>query len=124
LQQWYQHDHQDHTNHTIRVNGNFSIRLKNGSDGNTLLDECGFVTPAGSTLPFTTKNITTAGFQTAVNGGCKYDTVYFTHNAYGGTTQWQWSIDGTVISTQQNPAWSSKALVRIMFIFCKQWFLQ
>lgn len=93
----------------IRVNGNFSIRLKNGSDGNTLLDECGFVTPAGSTLPFTTKNITTANFQTTVKAGCKYDTVYFTHNAYGGTTQWQWSIDGTVTSTTQNPVLVSRA---------------
>lgn len=93
----------------IRVNGNFSILLKNGSDGNTLLDECGFVTPAGSTLPFTTKNITTANFQTAVHAGCKYDTVYFTHNAYGGTTQWQWSIDGTVASTVQNPVLVSRA---------------
>lgn len=93
----------------IRVNGTFSIRLKNGSDGNTLLDECGFVTPAGSTLPFTTKNITTADFQTAVHAGCKYDTVYFTHNAYGGTTQWQWSIDGIVTSTVQNPVLVSRA---------------
>ncbi|MES2374653.1 MAG: gliding motility-associated C-terminal domain-containing protein [Bacteroidota bacterium] len=93
----------------IRVNGNFTIRLKNGSDGNTLIDECGFVTPAGSTLPFTTKNITTADFQATVNGGCKYDTVYLTHNAYGGTTQWQWSIDGTVASTVQNPVLVSKA---------------
>jgi gliding motility-associated-like protein len=93
----------------IRVNGNFFIRLKNGSDGNTLLDECGFVTPAGSTLPFTTKNITTANFQTAVYPGCKYDTLYLAHNAYGGTTQWQWSIDGTVISTAQNPMIASRA---------------
>jgi gliding motility-associated-like protein len=93
----------------IRVNGNFTISLKNGTDGNTLLDECGFVTPAGSTLPFTIKNITTASFQTAVNAGCKYDTVYFTHNGYGGTTQWQWSIDGIVTSTVQNPVLISRA---------------
>ncbi|MES2330426.1 MAG: gliding motility-associated C-terminal domain-containing protein [Bacteroidota bacterium] len=93
----------------IRVNGTFTIRLKNGSDGNTLLDECGFVTPAGSTLPFTTKNITTANFQATVSAGCKYDTVYFTHNAYGGTTRWQWSVDGTVISTLQNPVLVSRA---------------
>lgn len=93
----------------IRVNGNFTISLKNGSDGNTLLDECGFVTPAGSTLPFTTSNITTADFLVAVGAGCKYDTAYLTHNAYGGTTQWQWTLDGAAVSTVQNPVIISKA---------------
>jgi len=93
----------------IRVNGTFTIRLQNGTDGNTLLDECGFVTPAGSALSFTTKNITTADFQSNVSAGCKYDTVYLTHNAYGGTTQWQWSIDGALVSTNQNPVIVSRA---------------
>src|SRR6202022_3736931 len=77
----------------IRINGTFTITLKNGSDGNTLIDECGQITPAGSTLSFTTKNITTADFQSTATTGCKYDTLFLTHNGYGGTTQWQWRID-------------------------------
>jgi gliding motility-associated-like protein len=93
----------------IRANGTFTITLKNGSDGNSLIDECNQVTPAGSTLSFTTKNITTADFQTAVNPGCKYDTIYLTHNGYGGTTQWLWSIDGLTASNIQNPAFISNA---------------
>jgi PKD repeat protein len=44
-----------------------------------------------------------------VSTGCKYDTVYFTHNAYGGTTGWQWSVDSVLTSTVQNPVIISKA---------------
>ena len=92
----------------IRVNGTFTISLKVGTDGNTLIDECAQVTPAGSTLSFTTKNITTADFTGTVAGGCKYDTLYLTHNGYGGTTQWQWGIDSNQVSTIQNPTFLSK----------------
>lgn len=93
----------------IRVNGRFTITLQNGSDGNSLIDECGQVTAAGATLPFTTSNITTADFTANVQTGCKSDTVYFTHNAYGGTTQWNWTLDNTAMSAQQNPTLISKA---------------
>ncbi|NCI51205.1 T9SS type B sorting domain-containing protein [Sediminibacterium roseum] len=93
----------------IRTNGTFTITLRNGSDGNSLVDECGQITPAGSTLAFTTKNITTADFVADVRTGCKSDTVYFSHNAYGGTTQWQWTMDSVAFSTQQNPRVISKA---------------
>lgn len=93
----------------IRVNGLFTIRLKNGSDGNPLIDECGLTTPAGSTLSFTTKNITTADFSASVVNGCKSDTVYLVHNGYGGTTKWQWSADSIQVSALQNPVIISKA---------------
>ncbi|MBV9987034.1 MAG: gliding motility-associated C-terminal domain-containing protein [Chitinophagaceae bacterium] len=93
----------------IRVNGTFTITLRNGSDGNTLIDECSEITPAGSTLSFTTKNITTADFQATVAGGCKYDTLLLTHNGYGGTTQWNWMIDSVPYSTVQNPVLISRA---------------
>lgn len=93
----------------IRTNGNFTIRLQNGTDGNSIIDECGKVTAAGSTLSFTTKNITTADFTYSVNPGCKSDTLYLTHNGYGGTTQWNWSLDSSALTTIQNPVLISKA---------------
>ncbi len=93
----------------IRVNGTFTIQLKNGTDGNPIIDECGLTTPAGSTISFTTNNITTANFNATVSTGCKSDTIYLTHNGYGGTTQWQWRIDSILVSTQQNPVIISKA---------------
>jgi gliding motility-associated-like protein len=93
----------------IRINGTFTLHLQNGTDGNTLLNECGEITPAGSSLSFTTQNITTADFQATIAGGCRFDTVYFTHNGYGGTTDWEWRIDGAVNSTSQNYSLVSKA---------------
>lgn len=93
----------------IRTNGTFTILLKNGSDGNPLIDECGLTTPAGSSLSFTTKNITTADFLANVGNGCKSDTLTLSHNAYGGTTQWLWSIDSVPFSTAQNSVYISKA---------------
>lgn len=93
----------------IRINGTFTIHLQNGTDGNTLTDECSEITPAGSTLSFTTRNITTADFQAAVSAGCKFDTVYLSHNGYGGTTAWEWRIDGAVNSTSQNYSLVSQA---------------
>jgi gliding motility-associated-like protein len=93
----------------IKVNGTFTITLFSGSDGNTLIDECGEMTPAGSTLSFTTKNITTADFQPVMNAGCKSDTLLLNHNGNGGANQWQWVIDGTQVSTAQNYTLISKA---------------
>lgn len=93
----------------IRVNGTFSLQLNIGSDGNSLVDECNQVTPGGSTLSFTTKNITTAQFQFTVKTGCKKDSLYLIHNGYGGTTNWLWRIDSTTLSGLQNPVLVSKA---------------
>lgn len=92
-----------------KVNGSYSIRTKTGTDGNTLIDQCGFATPVGSSTNFTIKNVTTSDFQGTIAPGCKYDTLYLTHNGYGGTTQWQWSIDSNLVSTLQNPSFTSKA---------------
>ncbi|HUP11214.1 MAG TPA: hypothetical protein VM187_03350, partial [Niastella sp.] len=39
----------------IMTQGNYQLKLVRGSDGNTILDECGQETPAGSTLNFFTK---------------------------------------------------------------------
>ena len=92
-----------------KVNGKYTIRTKNGTDGNTLIDQCGFVTPIGSSTSFTIKNVTTSDFQGTIAPGCKFDTLYLTHNGYGGTTIWQWSIDSNQVSSLQNPTFTSKA---------------
>jgi gliding motility-associated-like protein len=96
-------------NSPIKVNGKFTIRLVNGSDGNSLIDECGFVTPVGSTLSFTTQNIITADFQNTVKAGCKYDTLSLTHSGNGGANKWTWTMDSIALSSLQNPIHISKA---------------
>lgn len=87
----------------IKTNGTFVITLRNGSDGNTLVNVCGLATPAGSSVSFTTQNIVTADFQSTVNTGCKYDTLLLTHNGNNNASQWNWSIDDGNTSTVQNP---------------------
>ena len=88
----------------IRTNGQFTIRLVNGSDGNTIVDECGMTTPANSTIHFTTANITDATVFTAVvRDGCKSDTLLLGHNGNGNANKWNWTLDDGKSSTQQNP---------------------
>jgi gliding motility-associated-like protein len=87
----------------IRVNGTFTITLRNGSDGNPLIDECGFVTPAGSTIKFTTQDITTADIQSTVGTGCKYDSLFLSHNGNGNANNWSWKLDASAYATQQTP---------------------
>jgi gliding motility-associated-like protein len=93
----------------ISVNGVFLLKLKAGSDGNTLVDECGQTTPAGASLSFTTQNITTANIQSLVQTGCKSDTLLLNHNGNGSATKWIWAIDSVVFSSLQSPVFISKA---------------
>ncbi|NCI47091.1 T9SS type B sorting domain-containing protein [Sediminibacterium soli] len=92
----------------IRVNGNFTITLKTGSDGNTLLDDCAEQTPAGATIVFTARNITTAGFSGTVSTGCRYDTLSLSHDGNNNANNWQWMIDGNAYSTTQNTTFISR----------------
>jgi gliding motility-associated-like protein len=93
----------------IRVNGTFTITLKNGSDGNTLIDECGEQTPAGSTFSFATRDITVADFQPAVSPGCRFDTLSLSHNGNGSANSWKWMIDTGIVSNSQQHTIISRA---------------
>jgi gliding motility-associated-like protein len=87
----------------IVTGGTYRIILKNGTDGNTIFDECAEQTPAGSTLSFTIKDTVSADFSYRVNEGCKKDTVYFFQDAKNGINQWTWQLDYNGVSTLQNP---------------------
>ena len=84
-------------NKPIQTAGNYSITLKTGSDGNTLIDICGQETlPA--TLFFSTADTVSADFNYKVNLGCVYDEVIFGNDGGNGITSWDWTID-TVAET-------------------------
>ena len=82
--------------------GNYQIKLVKGSDGNTIIDECGQETPAGSTLNFTTKDTVSAEFSYRINLGCKTDTITFNHDGNNGVNQWLWKLDNQGTSNLQN----------------------
>lgn len=82
--------------------GVYTITLQGGTDGNTLLDECGQTTPSGSSLMFTVKQPVSATFDSRLLYGCKWDTVLVTHDGNNGVSQWAWHFDGNYTrNTQQ-----------------------
>jgi gliding motility-associated-like protein len=87
----------------LQSNGSFNIILRKGTDGNTLLDECGEETPIGSSLPFSVKDTVNADFTYAIDYGCTKDTVRYFHPAGNGVNSWQWDLDENQHSNVQNP---------------------
>lgn len=87
----------------LQVAGNFTLTLKKGSDGNTLFDECGEETTAGSSLSFSVKDTVNAGFTYRIGYGCTKDTVSFFHPGANGVNAWNWSLDEGQKSSVQNP---------------------
>lgn len=90
-------------NKPIKTNGTYQIHLKSGTDGNTILNECGKATAAGSTIQFDIKNVTNADFTYQLNVGCKYDTLKLNHDGNNGAIQWNWILDNGSKSNLQNP---------------------
>ena len=93
----------------IKINGNYQIHLKNGNDGNSLIDECDMVTPVGSTVGFMIKNVAIADFNYTVQSGCIFDTLLLNHNANNGTLQWKWQVGNVFSSKAQNPKLITKS---------------
>jgi len=88
----------------IVVGGLYKITLAPGTDGNTIIDECGQMTPTGSSLTFLVKDtVSAAAFTDQVIPGCKTDTVQFTYPPRNGVDQWQWVFNGADTSLLQNP---------------------
>lgn len=83
--------------------GTYTIQLRTGIDGNTILDECGEETPAGATLSFTVKDTVSADFTYLRKEGCEHDTLYYFNNGGQSITSWNWSFDNTIKRIEQNP---------------------
>ncbi len=80
----------------IKRGGIYTLELKNGSDGNTLLDECGQATPAGSRLAFRIADTVNADFKYQITRDCAMDLVNCLHDGNNGVNEWNWTIsDGS-----------------------------
>lgn len=80
----------------IVLNGTYHLTLKQGTDGNTLLDECSEEVPAGETLDFATADTVSAIFSAQVKLACTKDTIVLLHDGRNGVNNWQWLFeDGT-----------------------------
>lgn len=85
----------------LYTSGNFRITLKTGLDGTTVVDECGQQTP-GSFLNFSVKDTVNADFTYVKAYGCSVDTINCFHPGANGVNSWQWNLDNSQTSTQQN----------------------
>lgn len=83
--------------------GVYTIRVKSGTDGNTLLTDCWQPTPAGNSSAFLTQDTVSAGFTYQLFLHCEYDTVALQHDGAHNVSQWKWYFDGTDSSDKQNP---------------------
>jgi gliding motility-associated-like protein len=83
--------------------GNFTITLNKGSDGNTLIDECGEETLPGSAVSFAVKDTVNPRFTYSIGYGCVKDTVRYFHAGSNGVNSWNWNLSEGQSSTVQNP---------------------
>lgn len=89
----------------IQTAGNYVLTLKAGTDGNTIVDQCGLATPPAS-LTFTTGDTVSAALLTdQIKYGCIRDTIVYDYPSVNGVNSWQWIINGSTdtIRTQDPP---------------------
>jgi gliding motility-associated-like protein len=86
----------------IVTQGNYQIKLVNGSDSNTIIDECGQETPA-SFLNFSTVDTVSADFTYTTFNGCSVDSIAFSQYGGNGINQWSWNFADGGTSNLQNP---------------------
>jgi gliding motility-associated-like protein len=83
--------------------GDYQVNLVQGSDGNTIVNECGTETPAGATISFIAKDNVSALFSFDIGYGCKIDTIAL-HYLPNGANQWLWIIDSAFASSSMAPS--------------------
>jgi gliding motility-associated-like protein len=86
----------------IQTKGTYQITLKSGSDGNTIINECGQPTAAGATVTFNTKDTVSADFTYSIRYGCLRDTIDYLHNGLNEVNLWKWNFDNNRSSSLQN----------------------
>lgn len=75
--------------------GNYTITLTTGTDGNPILGECGQPAVIGQTVTFHTADTVSADFDFGLNRNCKVSTLDLTHDGVNGVNYWRWTFDST-----------------------------
>ena len=82
--------------HALTTAGTYTIAIKNGYDGNTIVDECGEVTPELQRVQFSVKDTVSATFNSLLAYGCKQDTIKLLHDGAHAVISWQWALSDNV----------------------------
>lgn len=90
-------------NQPLQTKGTFTIRLRAGIDGNSIIDECNQITPA-TQLPFSVKDTVNADFTFNIKYGCLQDTIEYRHPGGNEINKWIWDFGSGAPKTNQNEA--------------------
>ncbi len=83
--------------------GMYRISLRNGLDGNSIVDRCGQETPVNSFVNFLIKDTVNADFTYNINRDCSHANIQFVHDGNHGVDSWQWTLDYNGTSIVRNP---------------------
>lgn len=94
--------------------GTYTLSLKAGTDGTTVIDECGQESPLQS-LDFQAADTVSAAFSYTSRLGCQRDTLTFLHDGAHDVNSWNWKFNNTTRATTQShtiifPATSSNEI--------------
>lgn len=87
----------------IQRAGNWTIALRRGNDGNTIIDECGMETPVGESVDFVSYDTVNADFSYNIRWGCLKDTLDCFHPGADLVNKWQYDFARQGTSNLQNP---------------------
>jgi gliding motility-associated-like protein len=81
--------------------GNYTLTLRAGTDGSTIIDECNIPMPQQS-LPFRAEDTVSAAFTYLATLGCRQNTLIFSHDGAHDVNKWNWTFNTTINATTQN----------------------
>ena len=76
----------------ISDRGTYTLTLRAGNDGSSIIDECGIEMPF-QTMDFNCADTVSAGFTYAMSAGCRQNTLNFSHDGIHQVDSWTWVVN-------------------------------
>jgi gliding motility-associated-like protein len=86
--------------------GIYRLQLTTGTDGNTLIDECGLPVASGGGIVFNVYPPVSAKYTYNIAQSCKETPVSFFHDGNNNSTTWNWNFGNGLFSSGQNPVYT------------------
>lgn len=85
----------------VYTKGNYQLTLKAGTDGTTVIDECGIEAPL-QMFSFTAADTVSAAFTYNIGFDCRSNTLLFSHNGAHDVNKWNWTFNNAINASTQN----------------------
>lgn len=89
-------------NQPIQTEGDYTVQLNIGSDGNAVLGECHQPATIGQLATFHTADTVSADFSYTIDKNCKVSTFTLSHDGAHKVNSWKWTFSDGDQSTLQN----------------------